>query len=109
MVLLEAWISVVRPGGQIIRSRRTGEKSLHEPAAMIEAAAAVLVRPARSLHYSVYGKKRGYQDFAHDLSPVISASFRTVRQLRIVLVVSSFASKYALVSLVRAAPLGQRR
>ena len=39
---------------------------------------------------------------------VISTSFNTVRQLRIVLVVASFESKYSFVSLDRPTPLGQR-
>ena len=38
-----------------------------------------------------------------------SISFNTVRQLRTVLIVPSFESKYWFVSLVRAMPLGQQR
>ena len=41
--------------------------------------------------------------------PAISRSFSTVRQLRMVLVVDSFVSKYSFVSLLRPTPFGQRR
>jgi hypothetical protein len=39
----------------------------YEPPAVLEAAAAILVRPSRSLHHAVEGHKGGHHQLGHNL------------------------------------------